>query len=218
LGLEDLQAAKDEIERRIKYGQDLSDSLSLELARAQNDKKFLNDRLEKITTENSTLREQIRGLTSTKLALEKNIVRLQDQKKEIEAKLDETESVIQGRINEIWEIKDSLEKNFGVEEKLSSQVDLPPIVVSDRPMETEQDPNLFPAPGINGNIVSVNNDNNFVIIDIGLDEGIHLGDSLNIYRGAEYVAGIEVIQVRQDIAAADIISKVADIKVGDAVR
>jgi len=218
LNLEDLQAEKDEIERRIQYGKDLSDSLSLELARAQNDKKFLNDRLEKIAGENSTLRDQIRELTSTKLALEKNIVRLQDQKSEIEAKLDETENVIQGRINEIWEIKDSLEQDFGVEQQLSSQVQLPPIVVSDRPMDTELDPNEFPAPGINGNIVSVNNDNNFVIIDIGQDEGIHLGDSLNIYRGAEYVAGIEVIQVRQDIAAADIISKVSDIQVGDAVR
>ena len=41
---------------------------------------------------------------------------------------------------------------------------------------------------------------------------------MNVYRGAEYVAGLEVIQVRKDIAAADIISKVVDIKIGDAVR
>jgi chromosome segregation ATPase len=209
---------KEEIERQIKYGKDLSDSLSLELARAQNDKKFLNDRLVKMNGENSGLREQIKQLTSTKIALEKSIVLLQDEKKEVEHKLSETENVIQGRIDEIWDIKKDLDQSFGPEAKKNSQVELPPIIVSSKEVESDVDPNIVTAPGINGNIVSVNNENNFVIIDIGKDQGIGLGDSLNVYRGAEYVAGLEVIQIREDIAAADIISKVADIKVGDAVR
>jgi len=209
---------KEEIERQIKYGKDLSDSLSLELARAQNDKKFLNDRLLKINEDNLGLQDQIKELTSTKIALEKSIVRLQDEKKDTEKKLMETENVIQGRIDEIWEIKKSLDDSFGPDAKNTSEVELPPIVVSSQNMEGDQDPNAIDVPGINGSVVSVNSDNNFVIIDIGQDKGIRLGDNLNVYRGVEYVAGLEVIQVRKDIAAADIISKVTDIKIGDVVR
>ncbi len=210
---------KEEIERQIKHGKDLSDSLSLELARAQNDKKFLNDRLVRVGDENSGLREQIRQLTSTKIALERSIVSLQDEKKETERKLLETENVIQGRIDEIWQIKQSLDQSFGPNAKDGAgQVELPPIVVSSKSVEDGQDPNVDAAPGLSGSIVSVNNENNFVIVDIGQDQGVALGHSLTVYRGTEYVAGLEVIQVRKDIAAADIVKKVSDIKVGDIVR
>ncbi len=219
LELSQLTYQKEEIEREIKYGKDLSDSLSLELARAQNDKKFLNDRLLKFNDENSTLREQIKQLTSTKIALEKSIVRLQEDKKSVEKKLMETENVIQGRIDEIWQIKNSLDQTMKPEAKNGNGVELAPIVVSsaDSPgsFQKVSNPN---APGIDGNIVSVNTENNFVIIDIGEDSGIKAGDTLNVYREAAYVAGLEVIQVRKDIAAADIISRVSDIQVGDAVR
>lgn len=218
LELSKLENEKQDIARQIKYGKDLSDSLSLELARAQNDKKFLNDRLLRMNEENSGLRGQIKQLTSTKIALEKSIVNLQDQKRNVERKLIETENVIQGRIDEIWEIKKSLDDSFGSEARNGNQVELPPIVVSSQAMDGDDDPNINVAPGINGNIVSVNNDNNFVIIDVGKDQGIGLGHNLNVYRGAEYVAGLEVIQIREDIAAADIISKVSDIKIGDNVR
>lgn len=217
LELTKLMHEKEDIERQIKYGKDLSDSLSLELARAQNNKKFLNDRLLRMNDENSGLRGRIKQLTSTKIALEKSIVRLQDQKREVEHRLIETENVIQGRIDEIWDIKKSLDESFGPKAKHGNQVELSPIIVSSQEMGTD-DPNTKIAPGINGNIVSVNNDNNFVIIDIGKDQGVGLGHNLNVYRGVEYVAGLEIIQIRGDIAAADIISKVSDIKIGDAVR
>lgn len=219
LEVQKLANDKEEIERQIKHGKDLADSLALELARAQNDKKFLNDRMARMNDENSGLREQIRQLTSTKIALERSIVRLQDEKKDTERKLLETENVIQGRIDEIWKIKNSLDQSFGEgAKKGGTQVELPPIVVSSKEMTGGQDPNAVTVPGINGNIVSVNHENNFVIIDIGQSQGIGVGNSLNVYRGAEYVAGLEIIQVRKEIAAADIVSKVSDIKIGDTVR
>jgi hypothetical protein len=57
-----------------------------------------------------------------------------------------------------------------------------------------------------------------VIVDIGSNKGLKEGDVLNVYRGAEFIAGLEVIQVRRDIAAADIRNKILDIEVGDVVR
>ncbi|HRZ40332.1 MAG TPA: hypothetical protein P5246_04910, partial [Candidatus Omnitrophota bacterium] len=113
----------------------------------------------------------------------------------------------------------SLDQTIKPGAKAGSGVELAPIVVSSaenpQNFEKAKNPN---APGIDGNIVSVNKENNFVIIDIGENSGIKAGDTLNVYREAEYIAGLEVIQVRKDIAAADIISRVTDIQVGDAVR
>ncbi|MFA5260034.1 MAG: hypothetical protein WC450_02265 [Candidatus Omnitrophota bacterium] len=219
LEIAELANTKDSIEREIKHGKDLADNLSLALARAENDKEFLNGRFAKLNDENSTLREQIKDLTSTKIALEKSIVRLQDEKKDVERKLMETEHVIQNRIDEIWQIKDSLEKNFQMSGASAGEVELPPIVVS-AAGETLIGPQevVLTVPGFNGNIVSVNDENNFVIVDLGQNDGLKLGDNMSVYRGAEYVAALEVIQVRKDIAAADIKNKVATIHVGDAVR
>ncbi|MCK5215446.1 MAG: hypothetical protein KAR05_08845 [Candidatus Omnitrophica bacterium] len=223
LELSELQNEKERIEREIKYGQDLSDNLSLELARAQNDKKFFKDRIDKMSGENDGLRHQIKRLTSTKIALEKSIVRLQDEKKTVERRLVETENVIQSRIDEIWDIKKSIDNTFTANKFEGGEIELPPIIVMAQEdleplVNVSVDPNVGKAPGYDGNVVSINDDNNFVIVDVGKNSGIHLGDLLNVYRGAEYIAGLEVIQVRDDIAAADIRTKTTEIKVGDIVR
>jgi chromosome segregation ATPase len=214
-----LKNEKEAIEREIKYGNDLADNLSLALARAENEKKFMGNRVEKLNDENVSLRGQIKNLTSTKIALEKSIVKLQDDKKAIGHKLDETQNVIQNRIDEIWKIKDNLDKNFKLtRSKAKNEVELTPIVVSSSDAANDPENAGFNPPGRQGNVVSVNTENNFVIVDMGQNDGLKLGDNLAVYRGAEYVAALEVIQVRKDIAAADIKNKVTDIQVGDTVR
>ncbi len=221
LELSSVKNQKEGIERDIKYGKDLSDTLSLELARSKNDNKFLNNRIGKLNEENNYLREQMKQLTSTKIALEKSIVRLQDEKKEVEKKLLETENVIQSRIDEIWQIKESLDKSFQTTKPgMTNEIELPPIIVSAQESggESTDESRKETGPGFQGNVVSVNEENNFVILDLGEAEGIKIGDALSVYRGTEFVAALEVIQVRKDIAAADIKNKVAKILIGDEVR
>lgn len=231
LDLSNFKNQKETIDRDIKHGQDLADNLSLELARAKNDSKYSDEKIEKLSKENTTLRAQIKNLTSTKIALEKSIVRLQDDKKDMERKLIRTENVVQGRIDEIWKIKNDLNKSFKPKSKnpKANEIELPPIVVSahedeygqpaaaatgDEPEGTKENSSAV----VEGNVVSINEDNNFVIVDLGEKEGVKIGDPLSVYRNSEYVAGLEVIQVRKDIAAADIKNKTAQIQVGDVVR
>lgn len=216
-----LENEKELIERKIKHGRDLSDTLSLELTRAQNDKQFLNDHVKKMTGENTYLHEQVKQLTSTKIALEKSIVRLQEERKDMEKRLFETENVIQSRMDEIRGIKERLEGTFKLTSAVNSrEIELPPIIVSAQSPTIDLAPDVFgEAPvGFGGNIVSVNEENNFVIVDVGERSGVRPGDTLNVYRGAEYIAALEIIQVRKDIAAADIKNKIVKIQVGDAVR
>ncbi len=217
LEISKLNTDKESIAREIKYGNDLAKNLSLELARSQGEKQFMADRMNKIAEENTNLHEQLKSLTSTKVALERSIVKLQGDKKQIEGKLFETEGVIQNRVEQIYQLKDSLEKDFkpAVKNPKTGEVDLSPIIVSSNKNATEI---KSQAAEINGSVVSINDENNFVIVNLGEDSGIKVGEKLNVYRGADFIAGLEVIQVRKDILAADIKNKMMAIQVGDSVK
>ena len=222
LELKNLKNDREDLLRQIKYGKDLSSTLSLELARTKNEFKFSGEKIEKLSRENAELGQKIKDLTTTKIALEKSIVQMTEEKDKLEKKLHETETVIQDRIEEIWEIKDGMEERFKKDQiPLSSrEIEIPPIVVSaDQGSVSKPSSGMTVALGdLKGNVVSVNEDNNFVIVDLGQKAGVHVGDQLSVYRGSKYVAGLEVIQTRQDISAADIKQKVSEIKIGDNVR
>ena len=220
---------KDEIVQRIKYGQDLADSLAIDLARSRNDQKAIDDRADRLKQENLQLLSQIRGLTATKLDLERTIARLTDDKDAMQKKLVETESIIQNRIDDIWKIKDSLDRKLSQNVSSASNVssssgsmELPPIIVNPTDSQQQAAVNNPPAPSTGrteGSIISINESNNFVIVDLGQENSpVSIGNSLKVYRSSTEIATLEVIQVRRQICAADIKNKVSELQVGDVVK
>lgn len=221
--IDKLNIERDEIIRKIKYGEDLADTLSIELARAKNDQKFTAERAEKVSSENAKLQLQVKTLTQTKFSLEKTISRLTDDRENIQKKLIESESVIQSRIDDIWKIKQNIDQRIETMPKGNeNQVELAPIVINangtvgtDAPAgnNTSSEKSKDQA-----HIVSINSDNNFVIIDIGEKDGVKMGDSFRVYRGGKEIGRLEVIQLRRDISAADIKKRFTQLQVGDLVR
>jgi predicted nucleic acid-binding Zn-ribbon protein len=213
--------AKETIEKEIRHKEDLINNLSLELAWAKNDNRFIAQKADHSNKQNLDLLQHIKRLTSTKGALEKSIIRLTQEKDEVQKKLGQTESLVQNKIDEIWEIKESLDMSFRMAQgkPAAGEVELSPIVVSAQGPEAavKTDPKIS-KPGFEGKIVSVNEENNFIIVDVGEKRGVRLGDVLGVYRGSEYIARVEVIQVRQDISAADLKDQWSKVKAGDVVR
>jgi len=221
---------KDEIGQKIKYGQDLADNLAIDLARSHNDEKAVNDRADRLKDENLQLLSQIRNLNSSKLELEQTVSRLTDDKDAMQKKLIETESIIQSRIDDIWKIKQSLDKKLS--ENASSEtspqnggMELPPIIVNapnnnqQAAASTNSAVSAAPSGKSQGSIISINDANNFVIVDLGQENSaVSVGNSLKVYRNSDVVANLEVIQVRRDICAADIKDKTDTLKVGDVVK
>jgi SMC interacting uncharacterized protein involved in chromosome segregation len=209
---------KDELTRAIQTKEDMINKITLELTRARNDGKVNFDHMAKIADENKELRTQIKQLVATKSALEKTIVRVSQDKTKVEKQLMETEAVIQGKIDEIWGIKESLDntmKRVSETSPVTSDVELSPIVVSS---DGPSAPRAMANPGFDGSVVSVNEENNFVIVNFGENKGLRLGDSLSAYRDSRFIARLEVIQVRKDIAAADIKEQWSQVQVGDIIR
>ena len=217
---------KDEIVQKIKYGQDLADNLSIDLARSRNDQKAVNDRADKLKEENLELQSQIRGLSSTKLELERTVARLTDDKDAMQKKLVQTESIIQSRIDDIWKIKEGLDKklseNTASPAPSAGSMELPPIIVnaSNNQQQVVASTGSTTAVGkTQGSIISINQSNNFVIVDLGQENSsVGVGNPLRAYRNGNQIAILEVIQVRRDICAADIKDKSSELKVGDTVR
>lgn len=222
-----MQQNQQEFERKLKYSEDLSNAISVEVARARDDQKNSNERSERLKQENLELQGQIKQLTTTKLALEKTIAQINVDKTTMQKKLAETEGMIQGRINEIWQIKDNLDSKISQLPKPgSAEVELPPIIVNANgslpPPEIPAAAVAVPAAGTpvksQGTIISINEPNNFAIIDLGESDGSQVGRKLTVLRDNNTIGNLEIIQVRKDISAADIKQNTMKLKVGDIVR
>ena len=214
-----LKSEKEEIETKVQHTADMIDNISLELARTKNDKKFIANRAEKLSDENKELRRKMKKLVSVKNALEKSIIRITQAKEKVESRLGRTETLIQSKIDEIWDIKEDLDRSIRASQSgiSSNEVELPPIVVSSSGV-VENFNSGEAVPSFNGRVISINESNNFVIVDVGGKSGVRLGDNLSVYRDSKYIARLEVIQVREDISAADLKDQWSKIKVGDAIR
>ncbi len=222
MDLDTLKQERQSIADDITEKEDMINRLSLELARAKNDKQFVAQKVDQLTRKNMELREDLKKLSAAKVALEKSVVGMTHEKDGMTRKLDQAEAALQSKIGEIWEVKDSLDRSFkAVQQKspAANEVELSPIIVN-----TQAAASAVPAdaqatkPGFEGKVMSINEQNNFVIVDIGEKRGLRVGDTLGVYRGVDYVARLEVLQVRPDIAAADLKEQSGPIKVGDAVR
>ena len=145
----------------------------------------------------------------------------------MQKKLIETESVIQGRIDDIWKIKQSLDRKLSENAPTATagSMELPPIIVnaSNNQQRASAPPVTVASPVAagrsEGSIISINRPNNFVIVNLGQqNSSVVVGNILKVFRDSNEVATLEVIQVRRDICAADIKAKASDPRVGDSVR
>jgi len=71
---------------------------------------------------------------------------------------------------------------------------------------------------IEGKILAVIRDNNFVVIDQGEDSGIDTGQTFGVYRKEKKIATISAIRIAKNVSACDIKEESKPILVGDEVK
>jgi len=128
------------------------------------------------------------------------------------------ESMLTERSGQIASLKDRIENtkpDSPIQDKKDS-VQLPAIVVKPQALPAQSQDDTGST--LIGRVMAVNKENNFVIIDIGEESGVKVGDAFRVYRGDKPIANIEAIQVRRNIAACDIKKQGTTIVIGDTVR
>ncbi|MFH0826860.1 MAG: hypothetical protein V1923_03110 [Candidatus Omnitrophota bacterium] len=223
LDLNAIRLEKEDLQRQVAYNTKLLDGIAQDLVREKNDKAKIQENIATLKRENDVLTSQLKSISTRRFALEKKIQELQDDKEAIERRFAQLEGKLTDRVTLASELKVGLEEIqgssvvTGVSKKES--VELPPIVV--RPASGSGAPEARIQEGARsagGKILAINKDSNFVIIDVGEEVGVKIGDTFRAYRLDKAVATLEVIQTRKNIAACDIKNEIIPLQIGDSVR
>jgi len=219
LEVNSLTRDRDDFKRQFEYNQKVMDSIAQELVREKNDKFKIQSTLNVIKNENIILKRQLDRLNNRKLALEHKLVALQKDSLDSESKVRTMDALLRNNLLQVDNLKKQIESvdvksgrstSDSIPPGTRQSVELAPIVV--RPQET-----LEETQG-QGKVLAVNKDSNFVIMDLGEDAGINMGDTFQVYRDDKPIAIIEVTQVRKKISACDIKKESSTIRAGDTVR
>ncbi|KPK97005.1 MAG: hypothetical protein AMJ95_11465 [Omnitrophica WOR_2 bacterium SM23_72] len=220
----DLNAArleKEDLQRQVEYNKKLLDSIAQEVVRERNDKLKIQESIARLKRENDVLTRQLKSISVRRYALEKKVQELQDDKEVMERRFAQLEGKLTERLAMATELKAGLEEIQGSSvltgESKKESVELPPIVV--RPSSVAPEAKAQEgAMTAGGKILAINKDSNFVIIDVGEQAGVKIGDTFRAYRLDKAIATLEVIQTRRNIAACDIKNEIIPLQIGDSVR
>lgn len=228
---------RDDLSEKIKALQKNNELLRGDLSNLQREKQRLGQRLEDnlapIRNENDQLKQQLDKINALKSSLEADLGKLKGEKSDLERKLNQVDSVLQQNLTKYkyLSVKEQLDAMSGggttqaqaaePTQPEKDSVELPPIVVKPQAQSKPETPlrmkKAIPAKPM-GTVLELNKDNKFVIVDLGVETGIKLGDTFKVYRQGNPIATIEVIQIRQSISACDIKEEITPIESGDIVR
>ncbi len=228
---------RDDLIEKAKTLQKNNEQLRGDLSNLTREKQRLGQRLEDdlapLIDQNAQLKQQLDNLNILKSKLEVELGQLKGEKSDFQRKLNEIDSFLEQSLTEpkYLSLKEQLDiiRSGGTPETRAPEtqtaqpekesVELPPIVVkpqtqAETPRRSKKSIPVKPK----GTVLEINRENNFVVIDLGQDSGIKLGDTFKVYREDKTVATLEVIQARQSISACDIKEEIRPIEAGDIVR
>jgi len=197
--MDQLAKEKDRLLEDIKFKERTLRIMSMDLVSEREGRGTVVLEVRKLRKENVDLKREV-------IMANKGLMKLQDtlqevifKKEALEEKISDADVILKERSMAFEELQGQLEvtieggKNITAEE--SASVELPPIVVK---------PNASALIDVRGEIIAVNHEEKFVVIDIGEASGLRPGAVLKIMRGDKNVGSVEVIEMRKEISAADI--------------
>ena len=208
-----------DLRRQLEYNQKLVDGISQELVREKNDKFQMHENLKSIQDENHILKRQLKALNNNRISLENKLMDLRGKDSDLEKRFTEMGKLLGDRTTQIVNLNKQLEAARSgevLETPKEESVELPAIVV--RPQGGLPVPGSSKAPAVEGKVLTVKRENNFVVVDLGEDAGVKIGDTFRVYRDGKQVADLEAIQVRKNVSACDIKKENSPIKPGDIIR
>jgi len=214
--LNEMRDAKQQVEDTLVHAKDQLDQVTQQLTQERTEKETLarsvDDRqkeidriskdLEQIRTERTTLSTQVTELKTQQQAMQQELAKVQEAKADLEAK---TTAVDQPSVK-LDPVVVSGATGYG-DASASAFADLP--VTQPKGISTVQ-----------GQIVVVNHDYDFIVMNLGRNQGLQIGQEFQVLRGSEVLGRVKVEKLYDELAAASILpeSKKDAIKEGDLLR
>jgi chromosome segregation ATPase len=199
LKIDELTKQNSKAQEDMVFQQRTVDVMSRDLVKERETRKSVADDSDKLRQENVSLKREIVLANKEKLQLDSDLKKAVAKKEELEKMVSEVDSIFKEKKVALEELQEQLSSAIQPTDKsgskLSNAVSLPPIVVR---------PDVAGVQGVKGQIIAVNKEEKFVVIDKGETSGVRTGMTLKIMRGDSAIGTAEVIETRKDISAADI--------------
>ncbi len=225
LKLEEAKAKISELETGVQNAQIQIDSLSSLLEQEKKAKAEALAQIDELKTsldEQKQLREQIEeGMKKAQSEVEKLQAQVRDfdsRKSELESRIEELESKSKGvELGTIVVGSDKKQpapapaKTAPAEKKAAGKQDVPPPAV--KPDAPEPQAAAAAPVNLDGRLLVVNKDYNFVVINLGSKDGVSVGQVFTVYSGDKEAGEIKVEKVHDSMSAAGFVDPASKDKV-----
>lgn len=231
--LEQFTAEKKQVEKKLEETLEIKQQLELDLDQGRANYKLLMDQYqqeqvknEKLMTKFSGKMELIASLKSKLANEEKNNSRVNEKLTKVNNDFNDVKT----QLGQIRMAKEALENRIiemRRKKELTQSVELETIVVAPNSGETvpaqAQRMSYTPLPQpakLEGQVLVVNKEFAFVVVNIGEKDGIKNSDILTVFRGTELIGKVQVERIYDTMSSAVILSDVIikDIQEGDIVK
>lgn len=228
--LADEKRRSQEIENQLTAVQSEKRNLSQQLDQLVSEKRYAQNKIAEMNSVIESSEKEKRMLTAKLKSVQKvinnrlgEIVRV---KQALESTLTDTKALVQNEIEEI-ELEPIVvrankpePKPAAVQRIYEPEIKRTPVpnIATIEKIEPNEPVNL--AREIVGKVLVVNENLNFIVIDKGANQGVEIGMKFSVVKDNSVIADTQVIEVRDNIAAADIqaIKSSSPINEGDYVR
>jgi len=197
--MDQLAKEKERLQDEIKFKERTLRVMSMDLVSEREERSAAVTELTKLRNENVSLKRELVLANKEQMKLQDSLKGAMDRKMALESRISEAENILKEKSLAFSELQNQLKEAIvgskGVTATETASVELPPIVVK---------PSAPGLKGVRGEIIAVNREEKFVVVDLGEGSGLRPGVLLKAMRGDREIATLEVIETRKEISAADI--------------
>lgn len=197
--IDQLNKTRERLDEEVRFKERTLRVLSMDLVSEREERASAVTELRKLRSENISLKREIVLSNKEKMKLQSTLRGALDRKESLEGRIADAENVLKEKSLAFGELQEQLEHAIVGSKRIiaseSASVQLPPIVVK---------PEAPGLRGLRGEVIAVNKEEKFIVVDIGEASGLRPGALLKVMRGDREIATLEVIETRREISAADI--------------
>ena len=207
--LDALQQAKAQVEEELTQARTELTASQEALAKAVEAQETLSRSVEGREREISRLKTDLEQATDTQKDLSAQLAQLQTERDEIKQ-----------RLLGLEQAKGELESQVSALSTGEPTVELDKVRVTSEGEGTGPSAAAAPGGSENGQIIVVNRDYDFVVMNLGKNQGLSIGQEFQIVRGEVVLGKVKVEKVYEELSAAAILpeSDKSSIREGDAVK
>ena len=182
--------------------QDLNEGLRAALKK---ENTTLKDQIDILNKSKEKIKADLDDATSKLSQFQELLKTSQDKTQELETRLSgisETNKNLQAKIDELKSSMMPYDQRTP-EEQIAGET-VPPGHGGKGKVELDKIL-VDPKNGTQGHVLSVDNDAEFIIFNLGLKQGVKPDDILSVYRGDEFLGDVKATRVQDELSAADII-------------